>query len=141
MEKDYSIGDRYSSIGNYSNGTNRDAISTYVRFFQNNGSKYNNMEKENFEDFDIDVNTEFTEDNEMTNDVNNFTYERDLKNSLIKQSLELFPNYNIYGNNNEGIEYSIQGKRIDLLLENKNEKILLAIELKQVLQNLMFLDR
>ena len=31
----------------------------------------------------------------------------------------LFPEYQIFGDSIEGIEYSINGKRIDLLLENK----------------------
>lgn len=60
---------------------------------------------------------------------NNFTYERDLQNSLISQAEILFPDYKIYGNY-DGVEYSIEGKRIDLLLENKKENKLLAIELK-----------
>jgi hypothetical protein len=64
-----------------------------------------------------------------TPEINNFTYERDLQNSLISQAENLFPNYKIYGNY-DGVEYTIDGRRIDLLLENKNEKKLLAIELK-----------
>ena len=59
-----------------------------------------------------------------------FTYEQDLKKALVSQAEELFPGYVIYGNNFEGIEYTIEGKRIDLLLENKNENKLLVIELK-----------
>lgn len=61
---------------------------------------------------------------------NCFAYEKDLQNALISQAEELFENYNIYGKNGEGIEYSIEGKRIDLLMENTNENTLLAIELK-----------
>ena len=60
---------------------------------------------------------------------NNFTYERDLQNSLITQAENLFPGYKIFGNY-DGVEYSIEGKRIDLLLENKSENKLIAIELK-----------
>ena len=62
--------------------------------------------------------------------VNYFTYENDLQNSLISQAEELFPDYIIYGNNGEGIQYSIGGKRIDLLLEHKTNNELLALELK-----------
>jgi len=58
-----------------------------------------------------------------------FSLEKDLENSLISQCEELFPEYKIYGNN-EGIQYQIGGKRIDLLLEHKTENQLLAIELK-----------
>jgi len=42
----------------------------------------------------------------------------------------LFPGYKIFGANQDGIEYSIGGKRIDLLLENIEKTSLLAIELK-----------
>jgi hypothetical protein len=59
-----------------------------------------------------------------------FSYEKDLQNSLISQAEELFPGYKIYGDNGEGIEYDINGKRIDLLLENKNQNKLLVVELK-----------
>jgi hypothetical protein len=59
-----------------------------------------------------------------------FSYEKDLQNSLISQAEELFPEYKIFGNNGEGIEYNINGKRIDLLLEHKTENKLLVIELK-----------
>jgi RecB family endonuclease NucS len=64
-----------------------------------------------------------------TPEFNNFTYERDLQNSLITQAENLFPGFKIYGNY-DGVEYNLDGKRIDLLLENKNENKLLAIELK-----------
>lgn len=60
----------------------------------------------------------------------NFVYETDLQNSLVRQAEELFPGYKIYGEDLEGIEYQIEGKRIDLLLENISENKLLAIELK-----------
>ena len=60
----------------------------------------------------------------------NFIYETDLQNSLVRQAEELFVGYKIYGENLEGIEYQIGGKRIDLLLENEAENKLLAIELK-----------
>jgi len=59
-----------------------------------------------------------------------FSYEKDLQNSLISQVEELFPEYKIFGNNGEGIEYNIEGKRIDLLLEHKAENKLLVIEMK-----------
>jgi len=67
--------------------------------------------------------------NSNPHEYNNFTYERDLQNSLISQAESLFPNYKIYGNY-DGVEYTIEGKRIDLLLENKKENKLIAIELK-----------
>ncbi|GHV88814.1 hypothetical protein AGMMS50267_11740 [Spirochaetia bacterium] len=62
--------------------------------------------------------------------ITNFTYERDLQYSLRDQAEELFAGYKIFGDNDTGVEYSIGGKRIDLLLENESENKLLAIELK-----------
>jgi hypothetical protein len=59
-----------------------------------------------------------------------FSYEKDLQDSLISQVEELFPGYKIFGNNKEGIEYNINGKRIDLLLDHKTENKLLIVELK-----------
>lgn len=60
----------------------------------------------------------------------NFTYERDLQTVLVRQAESLFDGYKIFGENLEGIEYTISGKRIDLLLENNLDNSLLAIELK-----------
>jgi hypothetical protein len=60
---------------------------------------------------------------------NNFAYERDLQTSLCAQISELFPGYKIFGNEFLGIEYSIGGKRINVLLENEDGE-LLAVELK-----------
>ncbi len=59
-----------------------------------------------------------------------FTYERDLQYALISQVSTLFPQHKIFGNGTDGIEFSIEGKRIDLLLEDLDETELLAIELK-----------
>jgi hypothetical protein len=59
-----------------------------------------------------------------------FSYEKDLQNSLLLQAEELFPGYKVFGNNGEGKEYTIGGKRIDLLLEHKTENKLLVVELK-----------
>jgi hypothetical protein len=54
-----------------------------------------------------------------------FSLEKDLKNVLLLNLNNLFPKYNIFGE-----EYPVEGKRIDVLLENKDDKHLLAIELK-----------
>ena len=95
----------------------RESIAT--RFFESIGSEGEMVEYQN-------------NDNENTNDTFSklFTYEQDLQKSLVSQAEELFPGYVIFGNNFEGIEYIIEGKRIDLLLENKKENKLLVIELK-----------
>ena len=76
---------------------------------------------------DEDINKSDTEENVS---ITSFSYEKDLKNSLISQAEELFPGYKIFGDNGEGIEYNINGKRIDVLLESKNENKLLVVELK-----------
>jgi len=58
------------------------------------------------------------------------TYERDLQKALVKQAEKLFPGYKIFGDGLDGVEYQIEGKRIDLLLENLEKNELIAIELK-----------
>ena len=74
-------------------------------------------------------NNENPEDNESDTEegisITSFSYEKDLKNSLISQAEELFPGYKILGD-----EYPIKGKRIDVLLESKNENKLLVVKLK-----------
>ena len=113
--------------GNMRNGsaTLKQAVNLYMSFRKDNGidfkEHHNNISTENElsndEDFDYIENS------------NNFSYEKDLKTSMVSQISELFPEYKIYGKNNEGIEYIIEGKRIDILLE-KNDGSLFAIELK-----------
>jgi hypothetical protein len=131
IAKEYGIGGKYSDFGDTGHGTIRNAIATYARFLEykklSNDSENEIMEGNIFELSGNDQNIS-KEINAIEN--NNFTYERDLKNSLIAQVEELFPNYKIFGTNREGIEYAIEGKRIDLLLENTNENTLLIIELK-----------
>ncbi len=53
---------------------------------------------------------------------------------MVSQINELFPEYKIIGENNEGVEYLIGGKRIDILLEKHNGD-LLVIELKSGIAN------
>jgi len=104
-----------------------------VERLYNNFMKNNNFsENAEVKTTDIITNEDTENDN---NDINtpksqNFMYEADLQNSLVRQAEELFPGFKIYGENLEGIEFQIEGKRIDLLLENESENKLLAIELK-----------
>jgi len=91
--------------------------SYYIEFLKHYG-----MENADYEDNEADT----EEDISLTY----FSYEKDLKNSLILQVEELFPGYKIFGDNGEGIEYNINGKRIDVLLESRNENKLLVVELK-----------
>ena len=105
-----------------SNGIPQAILSTWLITFLRDYSYIN--ETENM-DNEIIVNK-----NENIDIKNNFSLEKDLENSLISQYEELFPEYKIYGENGEGIQYIIGGKRIDLLLEHKTKNQLLVIELK-----------
>jgi predicted nuclease of restriction endonuclease-like (RecB) superfamily len=136
LVKDYGMGGRYQEIGKNGTGTNghgtvRNAIATYARFleYKNLGNKTS----ENSTDGKFELKSgpiENVEKNDESLKINNFTYERDLKYSMATQVGELFPGYKIFGKQGEGIEYTIGGKRIDLLLENTIENEILIIELK-----------
>lgn len=115
--------------GNIRNGsaTLKQATKLYMTFrneINSNSLEPEKIQNENQDDLDLEYSVEN----------NNFSYERDLKNSMVLQIDELFPDYKIYGENNEGVEYLIEGKRIDILLE-KNDGQLLAIELKSGVAN------
>lgn len=113
--------------GNMRNGsaTLKQAVNLYMTFKKDKGVDFeeynNNLASENafLDDEDLDY----------IESSNNFSYEKDLKTSMVSQISELFPEYKIYGENNEGVEYLIEGKKIDILLE-KNDGSLFAIELK-----------
>ena len=113
--------------GNMRNGsaTLKQAVNLYMAFKKDNGVDFeeynNNLASENafLDDEDLDY----------IESSNNFSYEKDLKTSMVSQISELFPEYKIYGENNEGVEYLIEGKKIDILLE-KSDGSLFAIELK-----------
>lgn len=110
--------------------TLKQAVNLYMSFRKDNGinfKEYNNNSR--IEDVLID-----DEDIDYIESSNNFSYEKDLKTSMIIQINELFPEHTIYGDNNEGVEYLIEGKRIDILLEKKDGS-LLAIELKSGVAN------
>ena len=120
----YGTTGKYSEFGHIGNGTNRAAINSLYRFRENTVNI----------DFPTSENTENLDEPEFIDNSNNFSYERDLKSSIVYQISELFPDYKIYGTENDGIEYLIGGKRIDILLE-KNDGSLLAVELKSGLAN------
>lgn len=117
----YETTGKYSEFGNYGKGTNRAAIKSLYRFLLNPEFQTANIIEENIEDKELIL---------INDKIQNFSYEKDLKNSIIYQIQELFPNYEIYGSDNEGIEYYIEGKRIDVLLESLDKSSLLVIELK-----------
>ncbi|MGV4529049.1 hypothetical protein [Ornithobacterium rhinotracheale] len=114
----YESNGKYSEFGNLGNGTIRAAIKSLHRFLLDPEYLVQNITNSN------------VEDNELFLLNQNFSYEKDLKSSVIYQIKELFPGYEIFGNYNEGVEYSIEGKRIDILLESLDKSNLLAIELK-----------
>lgn len=60
----------------------------------------------------------------------NFAYEKDLQKTLCKQVQQLFPEYQIYGGLNVGVEFNVATRRIDVLLEHKTNNSLLVVELK-----------
>ena len=109
----------YSDFGNNGNGTKRNAIARYVEYFAQSKTT---LQTEKTTTIDSSFESKVINQN--------FSYERDLQTSLSLQIDKLFPHYKIFGNASEGIEYTINNRRIDVLLENKTSKDLLAIELK-----------
>ncbi len=120
---DYGQTGRFSDFGNKQHGRYRAAIYRYSEFFVNRNEQLNS--DNNDQHIEEVIQTQKTELQQ-----NNFAYERDLQTTLCAQISELFPGYKIYGESNLGIEYSIGGRRIDILLENIETGDLLAIELK-----------
>lgn len=119
---DYSQSGRFSSFGYEQHGRYRAAISRYSEFFVH---KDGNVNTENI------VQTELLNDiKEIETSQTNFAYERDLQTTLCAQISDLFPGYKIFGEANAGVEYSIEGRRIDVLLEHIETGDLLIIELK-----------
>ena len=116
--------------GNFRTGsaTLKQAVKLYMTFKDSNFIPIENSTKT------FDIKQSLEEEIENIEVWNNFSYEKDLKNSMISQIPELFPNHKIFGKNNEGVEYLIDGKRIDILLE-KNDGSLLPIELKSGVAN------
>lgn len=123
LVESYRTNGNYSEIGNEGRGTVRNAIKKFYSYKENaDNISYDIAEEDN----DIDELSDFLS--------NNFSYEKDLKNSMVSQIKDLFPEYKIFGNQNEGVEYLIEGKRIDILLE-KSSGELLAVELKSGIAN------
>lgn len=118
----YSSNGRYADAGENGRGTWKNAIDKYSKFFANRGNiaiAENNTINE--------TNIQNTNHEEQIN----LTYEHDLKTELCAQITELFPKYKIYRENDqEGIEYFINNRRIDVLLEHIENNDLLVVELK-----------
>ncbi|ALO44876.1 endonuclease NucS domain-containing protein [Pseudohongiella spirulinae] len=105
----YDLNGAKRHVGDYGNGSARNAIIQYSNFLLNLSDEVDEPEGRITE-------TEVSE-------IINFTYEQDLHRALESQINELFPDYILIGS-----EYSIEGVRIDILLERENE--LLVVELK-----------
>ena len=116
----YGQSGEFSEFGYEKHGLFRAAIRRYSDFFV----QHSDIEQE-------DEVIENTEASQITQELSNtFAYEKDLQISLCSQISELFPNFKIYGGPSIGVEYSIGGRRIDVLLEHESEGDLLVIELK-----------
>lgn len=118
ISHDYSQTGRFSELGNKQHGRYRAAIARYSEFFVDH--RVGDVAQKIQEPLTI----------ESTVSTINFSYEKDLQRTLCAQISDLFPNYKIYGEANLGVEYLISGKKIDVLLENTQNKELLIVELK-----------
>ena len=114
---DYSQAGKFSKFGYEQHSRFRAAIARYAEFFVQHESPILSIASDEETVSATVVDT-------------NFAYEKDLQTSVCAQISELFPGYGIFGGNKIGIEYSIAGKRIDILLEEQNTGHLLAVELK-----------
>ena len=113
IRKQYDLGGTKRNIGDYGNGSARNAMIQYSNFIEtSNSSELSDSSSELKNETVVEINNN-----------RRFTYERDLHNTLESQVGELFPEYKLVGS-----EYSIEGVRLDLLLEKENE--LLVVELK-----------
>lgn len=128
IKDDYSLRGKFSEFGGKGNGTVRNAVATYYRYrieWALNSSITTNAAEQDSVASDSESKTS---EDDLTF---NLSYERDLQSSMILQIDTLFPEYHIYGGESlEGVEFAINGKRIDILLEHKEKSELLAIELK-----------
>lgn len=109
LKERYGLQGDKRSVGEYGNGTARNAMNKYANFLEDSVSLVCQPTQS--------ISNPIPESNRK------FTYEHDLHITLETQISELFPGYSLVGS-----EYSIEGVRIDLLLERDNE--LLVIELK-----------
>ena len=103
---DYSQSGRFSQFGYEQHGRFRNAIGRYSEFF------VQHVGGDTLAQAPIEESDESNQTADDSKDAsNNFTYERDLQTTLCAQISELFPEYKIYGNGSQGIEYSIGNSR------------------------------
>jgi len=120
---DYSQAGQFSEFGYKKHSLYRAAMSRYSEFFIHNTDNL----PSDAEDKSVE-NSNHEEVHEIPSST--FAYERDLQTTLCAQVSELFPGYRIFGGVSTGVEYSIGGRRIDVLLEHSESGDLLAVELK-----------
>ncbi|AVH34060.1 hypothetical protein AL475_19430 [Vibrio fluvialis] len=152
LQKLYGKNGKFSNIGQELDGAGKSALSYYVRFYsQLQAQKQNEILMQAVEDFCNDAKNDEMQNYKKevqeycTQQISmqpqrqaiqlsalsmNFAYEKDLQQTLCVQVSELFPGYEIFGGVEVGIEYPIGTRRIDVLLENMDNKSLLIVELK-----------
>jgi len=114
IKSEYNRGGKYEDFGDRNNGLCRAAVNKYALFIISR----------------TDINESDTIDESMSEAITNFAYEKDLQKTLCSQISSLFPGYKIYGEHQEGIEYQIENRRIDVLLEHIETGALKILELK-----------
>ena len=114
------------------------AVRGHINYIKNDLNKSSNVEKMYYElikkhnindegNIGLTVKSEIEEENDfeinskLNNNTIDITYERDLQKALVRQVENLFEGYKIFGENLIGVEYQIEGKRIDLLLESESK--------------------
>jgi len=111
----YGLTGEYSEFGNQGKGTIRNALNSLLR--------YRKLPETS--------NTEIEYTVENDDETPNFHYENDLQETILFQLNDLFPDYKVFGKDNEeGIKYKVGGKEIDILLESNDGNSLLILELK-----------
>lgn len=126
---DYSQSGKFSKFGYEQHSRYRAAISRYAEYFVHKNENFNET-SDNEDNIEPSTETEIGVEIDIASTQTNFAYERDLQTTLCAQISELFPDYKIFGESNLGVEYSIGGKRVDVLLEHTGTGDLLAVELK-----------
>ena len=110
----YSLNGKFSEFGKQGKGTIRNALNSLLRYRKS-----------------PEILITEIEDIEDDEEAPNFHYENDLQETILFQLNDLFPDYKIFGKDNEeGIKYRIGGKEIDILLESNDGNSLLILELK-----------
>jgi hypothetical protein len=122
IARDYSQAGKFSEFGYEQHGRYRAAICRYSDFFVESRGEDHETEGTFVDAHEVGIN----ESNSSTN----FAYEKDLQTALCSHISELFPEYHVFGGLSVGVEYSIGGRRIDVLLEHEKTKELLVVELK-----------